>query len=110
MFKNRFILVLGVLSLLLVTMAVSRPLSNSSAPSVQGANDFYQRHPGWTSNDQNNIIPITGSSELSDYFLRHSGLSLSTGIAADMTDYFARHPELRATAESINNSDYFLRH
>lgn len=39
MFKNRFLIVLGVLSLLLVAMAVSSPLSNSrtSAERVQAA-------------------------------------------------------------------------
>ena len=49
MFKNRFIVVLGVLSLVLVTMAVSQPFSNAPRSVVgSGANtaklaDYAQR-------------------------------------------------------------------
>ena len=41
MFKNRFLIVLGVLSLLLVAMAVSRPLSG--VPASEAANSAIQR-------------------------------------------------------------------
>ena len=41
MFKYRFLLVLGVISLLSAAMAVSYPRSNAS----QAASDFHQRHP-----------------------------------------------------------------
>ena len=77
MFKNRFFLVIGVLSLVLVTMAISNPKSNVSLAADQGASDFYQRHPDWTwaSNAQNSVVPVTGNSEASDYFQRHPELS-----------------------------------
>ena len=41
MFKNRFLIVLGVLSLLLVAMAVSLPLSG--IPASEAANSAIQR-------------------------------------------------------------------
>jgi hypothetical protein len=139
MFKNRFILGLGVMSLLLVTMAVSKPFSNASptvlagandfyqrhtdwtsmnnqavaAPVAAPANDFYQRHPDWTwaSNIQAAVIPVTGGMDLSDYFLRHPELIPSTGVTIDTSDYFLRHPELNVSTDaSIDTSDYFLRH
>lgn len=126
MFKNRILLVLGVISLLLVTMAVSRPLAITPVASGAGANDFYQRHPDW------NRAPAA-----SDYYERHPELNVTVGIAPDATsdftlrhpqwvsavqiavipvtgnlvasDYFQRHPELR-TLTTLDLSDYFLRH
>ena len=109
MFKNRFLLVLGAISLLLVTMAVSKPRSNASP----AASDFYQRHPDWTwaINDQNVVSPATGDSAFPDYFQRHPELSAPVAISIDTTDYFFRHPELRAsTTKSIDLTDYFFRH
>jgi hypothetical protein len=124
-------------------MAVSRPSTNTAAPQVAGANDFYQRHsnenrdlegsdyferhsqlnsaiadtasdfalrhPGWTVNIQNAVVPVTGIFEASDFFQRHPALSLPIESAADLTDYFIRHPELRSPSTS-DLSDYFLRH
>src|SRR5215207_6654672 len=110
MFKNRFILILGVLSLLVVTMAVSYPGLNASLTANQAANDFYQRHPEWRINAQNAVVPVTGISELSDYYQRHPELGRSAGITVDITDYFIRHPEFRVPAGSTDLSDYFLRH
>jgi hypothetical protein len=60
------------------------------AAGVDLAGDFYLRHPEWTSNVQITGIPVTGASEASDYF--------------------QRHPELRAPIETVDLSDYFLRH
>jgi hypothetical protein len=113
MFKNRFILVLGVVSLLLVTMAVSKPFS--AAPTAKelswparpvivrvaaanSATDFYQRHPDWTGtgNGQEAAIPVASSLDLSDYYLRHPELRVSTNPAIDTSDYYLRHPELSA--------------
>lgn len=127
MFKNRFLLVLGVLSLLLVTMAVSRPFSDDSVSSIEGANDFYQRHRNWNRN-------LEGS----DYYERHSEASRAASIADtagdfalrhpvwtinvpngaipvarifEASDYFQRHPELSLPGESAADlSDYFVRH
>src|SRR5215211_7117504 len=109
MFKNRFLLVLGVVSLLLVTMAVSNP----AADEREGASDFHQRHPDWTwtVNQQNAIIPVTGDSVFPDYFQRHPELTIPMESSLDTTDYFFRHPELRpSTAKSIDLTDYFFRH
>src|SRR5919198_4581263 len=110
MFKNRFILVIGVISLLLVTMAVSKPLSNASPASLAGANDFYQRHPDWTSANIHlaPVIPVTSGLDRSDYALRHPELSLP---AVDTSDYFLRHPGMTVSIDAtIDTSDYFLRY
>lgn len=131
--KNRLILIVGLLSVLLVAMAVSQPFSNTTtavessgssandlsdyyqrqavlnAAASAGAGDFYQRHPGWVSIPQANI-PVTGSSEALDYFQRHSELIAPAGVAVDVTDYFLRHSELSAPVDTLDLSDYFLRH
>jgi hypothetical protein len=98
MFKNRFILVIGVLSLVLVTMAVSNPKSNVSLAAGQGASDFHQRHPDWqwVASDQKAIIPLTSDAAFPDYSQRHPELSSPIEISIDTTDYFFRHHELSA--------------
>ena len=126
MFKNRFLLVLGVLSLLLVATAVSRPLSKTSSAGANHFSDYAERHPELRApanipanersdyfqrhNTQNIGIPLTGPSTFPDYFQRHPELSAHAGIVVDRTDYFVRHPELRTPMESNDLSDYFLRH
>jgi hypothetical protein len=115
MFKNRFLIVLGLLSMLLVATAVARPFltPKSVMIPVTGADyfsDYYQRHTERASNLQDMVIPRTGSSESPDYFQRHPELRVSAGSGVDMTDYFMRHPDLLTPAESNDLSDYFLRH
>jgi hypothetical protein len=105
MFKNRFILIVAVLSLLLVTLAVSRPFSKAPASDLEGANDFYQRHPDWNAEAASAVIPVTGAIDLSDYYLRLEAMK-----SADASDYILRHPELRIVSTKADTSDYFLRH
>ena len=101
MTPNRIILIVGVISMLLVTMAVSYPRPDTSIATGQGASDFYQRHPAWT---------WTSRDAASDYFQRHPELR-SPGTGVDLTDYFNRHPELNASAnDALAASDYFMRH
>jgi hypothetical protein len=108
MFKNRFLLVLGVFSLLLVTMAISRPFSNASVPTIEGPNDFYQRHRDWNRN-----------LEASDYYERHPEFSGSAASIVDIAGDFAlRHPEWTISVQNaslpvtgiLETSDYFQRH
>jgi hypothetical protein len=109
MFKNRFLLVLGSVSLLLVTLAVSQPRSNAS----QAASDFHHRHPHWTwvINPQNAVIPMTGDSVFLDYYQRHPELSLPAVPGLTASDYFIRHPELIAPPQgAIDMTDYYFRH
>ena len=113
MFKNRVLVVIGVISLLLVTMAVSLPFPNASLTTGQGASDFYQRHPDWTwtINPQNASIPVTSDLAFPDYYQRH--LQLRTPAISGLTasDYFQRHPELIAPAEAlVDMTDYYFRH
>jgi hypothetical protein len=77
---------------------------------IDMSGDFFRRHPEWAANVQSAAIPVTGLSEASDYFQRHSELIAPAGIAVDATDYFLRHPELSVPAETVELSDYFLRH
>ncbi len=108
MFKNRFLLVLGVISLLSVTMAVSFPRSTAS----QAASDFYQRHPNWTwaVNPQNDAISVTADSAFPDYFQRHPELTATSILGLEASDYFMRHPELTAPADaSVDMTDYYFR-
>jgi len=111
MIKNRIILVLGVLSLVLVTMAVSYPRSSASLAADQAASDFYQRHPDWTwAVPAPAAIPVTGDAAFPDYYQRHPELSSPVEASIDTTDYYFRHPELRSPAKSIDLTDYFFRH
>ena len=135
MFKNRFILVLGVISLLSVTMAVSYPRSNASSAAEQVNRGSFLQHPEWRwrTTNQNVVIPLTGNNDAafpdyyqrhpeltvpailgltaSDYFQRHPELSVPVLIGLDASDYFQRHPELTAPAEaSVDTTDYFFRH
>jgi hypothetical protein len=113
MFKNRFLVVIGVISLLLVTMAVSTPRSNTSSSPDQDGSDFYQRHPDWTwaVNGQNAVIPVTGKSAFPDYAQRHPELSVSPIIGLGASDYFQRHSELiTPSILGLGASDYFMRH
>ena len=107
MFKNRFILVLGVLSLLLATMAVTYPRTNASL----AASDFHQRHPEWqwASGAQNAVIPVTGISAAPDYYQRHPELKISLADTLDTTDYFMRLSILNAPLTSADLTDYFFR-
>jgi hypothetical protein len=112
MFKNRFLFVIGLVSLLLVTMAVATPRSQASLAADQGASDFYQRHPDWTwaINDQNVVVPVTGDSAFPDYYQRHLELSAPAVVGLGASDYFQRHPELVApAAASVDLTDYYFR-
>jgi hypothetical protein len=112
MFKNRFLLVLGLISILSVTLAVSYVRPNAARPVDQGASDFYQRHPywTWTVKGQNGVIPITGASAFPDYFQRHPELTVPSILGLDASDYFMRHPKLSASANvSVDMTDYYFR-
>ena len=127
MFKNRFLIVLGLLSMLLVATAVARPFLNvqeSSKPIAIPVNgdyfsDYFQRHTERASNLQDMVIPRTGSSESPDYFQRHSELSVPGAITVDAnSDFYLRHPEWTRSNQNatvpvtgISESlDYFQRH
>ncbi len=110
MFKYRF-LAIGVLALLAVSMAVSNLYSRRSSTSVIEANDFYQRHPDWTDNQQKAVIPVTGEQAFPDYYQRHPELIAPAGESVDTSDYYFRHPELsRTSASNVDLTDYYFRH
>ena len=104
MFKNRFILVLGVISLLSVTMAVSYPRSNASSAAEQVNRGSFLQHPEWRwrTTNQNVVIPLTGNNDAAfpDYHQRHPELSVRVEASVDTTDYYFRHPELSAAGVS----------
>jgi len=115
MFKNRFLLVLGVISLLSVTMAVSYPRSNASSAAEPVTRGSDQQHPEWRwrTTNQNVVIPLTGNNDAAfpDYYQRHPELSVPAVLGLTASDYFQRHPELTAPAEaSVDLTDYYFRH
>ena len=106
MFKNRFVLVLGFVSLLLVSMVVSGfQKGNDSLKSDQeAASDFHQRHPGWT------WAVRAPAAAASDYFQRHPELSRPAILGVAASDYFQRHPGLTVPADaSADLSEYYFR-
>jgi hypothetical protein len=129
--KNRFILIIGLLSVLLVAMAVSRPLAKtataveSRGPSASdlsdyhqrqaelnssasaGAGDFYQRHPDRASGLNNDFYQKYPGKWVS----RAAGVTIPVTGSSAASDYFQRHPELIAPAGiAADVTDYFLRH
>ena len=44
----------------------------SEALAAYIASDFYLRHPEWAGNLQKATIPVTGKTDMSDYFQRHN--------------------------------------
>jgi hypothetical protein len=128
MFKNRFLLVLGLISLMLVSLAISSFRNNASlsereaawviaerrtdaaAPAVvdsisiskrQAAWDFADRHTDW------NWSAISEREAAWSLAERHVDGAAPAGV---YLDYAQRHPELSATAASIDLTDYYFRH
>jgi hypothetical protein len=125
MFKNRFLLVLGIVSLLLVSMAISSFRSKAVSPSNrEAASDFYQRHPNWTWSASAPAAPFpdyfqrhpeliaasVNGAGASDYFQRHPKLTALAIPARDTSDYYLRHPESSAVGSSVDLTDYYFRH
>lgn len=112
MYKNRFLLFLGAISILLITLAISKPLSKTSPMRLNENTDFYQRHPDWmwTIGGQEAVIPLTDNLAFPDYYQRHPELSRLADTTTDRSDYFLRHPELIKVNTAVDLSDYFLRH
>ena len=98
MFKNRFVLIVAVLSILMVTVAVSRSFSGNTK--LDGINE--PPRPV--------IVPMTGADNFSDYYQRHPELRSAAEIAVDTTDYFFRHAELRTSTKPVDLTDYYFRH
>jgi hypothetical protein len=106
MFKNRFLLVLGIVSILLVSLAVSSFRTNAFPSNREAASDFYQRHPNWT------WSASAPAADYSDYFQRHPELVQPMILERDTSDYALRHPDLSvsAAAASLDLTDYYFRH
>lgn len=104
MLKNRFLLSLSIVSLLLVSMAISSFRSNApSSTNIAAASDFHQRHPHWTW-----AIPAAKAAAPSDYFQRHPELTKPAIVGLGASDYFQRHPEIVAPV-STDLTDYYFR-
>jgi hypothetical protein len=115
MFQNRFLVVTGVISFLLVTLAVSSPRSHASATANLIPSDLYQQQPErWWLNTKRNVgVPLTViiDDAITDYYQRHPELTVPSLIGQGASDYFQRHPELTAPAEAaLDTTDYYFRH
>jgi hypothetical protein len=87
---------IAVLSILMVGPAVSRAFSETAASA--GLN--------WPPRPI--IVPVTGTSDLSDYHQRHREAPAAPSL--DLSDYYLRHPESKASTPSVDLDDYYLRH
>jgi hypothetical protein len=104
MFKNRFRLVLGLISLAVVSLAISSFRSNGSLSDLEAASDFYQRHPDWTWMVHNPAV------DFPDYFQRHPERTIPSTLEMGASDYFQRHPELTARPDASSDlSEYYFR-
>jgi len=103
MFKNRFLLVISVISLVIVSLAISSFRTNAPLSNRTDASDFYQRHPDWTGSSSAPVAVYP------DYFQRHPELVAASVSGAGASDYFERHPEL-VKPVIVERDDYFQRH
>ena len=105
MFKNRFLLSLGIVSLVLVSLAISSFRNNASLSNRDAANDFAQRHSNWS------WSAVAPAAAYSDYSQRHPELSNLTALGQGASDYYERHANQKnPLVQERDNSDYFLRH
>ena len=124
MFKSRFLLVLGIVSFVLVSLAISSFRNNASLSNREAAGDFAQRHSNWS---WSAVAPAPAYSDYaqrhpelsnlaaqgaSDYYERHPNQTNLAIQGPDTSDYALRHPELSASvaAVSIDLTDYYFRH
>jgi hypothetical protein len=84
-------------------MAVTQSRWLVSSATRQAASDFYQRHPDWTweINDQDAVIPLTGDSAFPDHFQRHPELNIPLERSIDTTDYFSRRIDKNTSSRVI---------
>ena len=87
----------AVIIILLAGPVVSRAISN--APTSAELN--------WPPRPV--IVPVTGASDLSDYYQRHPE-ARAAAPSIDLSDYYLRHPGSKDSAPSVDLSDYYLRH
>jgi hypothetical protein len=87
MFKNRFLLMVGLLAVLLATMAISRPSSSAPTRPV--------------------VLPVTGASEYLDYHQRHPKLDVEEAqpyvMDSATRSYIARGEALEAAGKLRNS-------
>ena len=116
MFKNRFLFVLGVVSVLLVSLAASGFATPPSPSNRTAAGEQAVNISNWTWMVPPSAVTITAS----DYYQRHPELSTLNGNTAGnfaiehsnwtwsvapsavtivASDYYQRHPELSAAAK-----------
>jgi len=103
MFKSRFLLVLGIVSLILVSLAISSFRNNASLSNRDAASDFALRHSNWS------WSAVAPAAVYSDYAQRHP--ELSNLAAQGASDYYERHPnQTNLAVQGLVTSDYALRH
>lgn len=108
MYKNRSILILGVLSILLVTVAVTSAFYKSPA----SVDLSWPPRPDYSHLNEKSFRSIAGSQDANDFYQRHPNWTWSVAAAEASSDYFQRHPELSASAAevSFDLTDYYFRH
>lgn len=102
---SKIIIILAVLAAAFITISfIERPAPSNAelswpprpvivpAPRANDLSDYFLRHPGLTPGPVGNGIPVTGAVDRSDYFMRHPVMTVATPTV-DTTDYFLRHRE-----------------
>jgi hypothetical protein len=124
MFKSRFLLGLGIISLVLVSLAISSFRTNASLSNRDAASDFALRHSNWSWSAAASPVAYSDYAQrhpelsnlaaqgASDYYERHPNQTNLVVRGPDTSDYALRHPEfsVSAAAASIDLTDYYFRH
>lgn len=109
MYTNRLLTLFISIALLAVAVLLVRE-ANATGAVVATMDSANRSYTARARSLQGAAVPVTGISELPDYYQRHPELRVPLKRTVDTADYFVRHPELHTPAESIDLSDYFLRH
>jgi hypothetical protein len=108
MFKNRYLTVVGLLSIFAVSLVISSFRTSSSPANGNAASDISLRNPNWTWA----VAPSAVTIVTSDYYARHPELSPANGNAA--SDISLQNPNwtwaVAPSAVTIVTSDYYVHH
>ena len=106
MFKNRFLIVLGVLSLLLIAMVISFPLSNTPTSAERGRaadaarwtaiGEYYEQLTGAQNMERSRAADSARWTSMGEYYVQLEAAQLQRSRAADaarwtaMGEYYAQ--------------------
>jgi hypothetical protein len=103
MSTSRLLSMLVAIGLVVAVVLISRAgiAAPASVSNEKDLSDYFQRHSGAT-------MSLAGASRSEDYFLRHPATTVPADAPA--SDWFERHLESPKAGNVVDLSDYYQRH